>query len=142
MARMADVRSTYAKDKVTTTPERLITMLYDRLVRDLVAAEQAIADRELETSNRELQHAQAIVMELLNALDVGSWQPATQLQALYVWLMQELINANLTNDSDRVRGCRELVEPLAEAWHHAAARMAARDHSTMTVPGTSIGAAV
>ena len=82
MARMADGRALYAKDKVTTTPERLITMLYDRLSRDLVAADQAMADGDRETANLELIHAQEIVGELLGALDQKAWSGASQLAQL------------------------------------------------------------
>ena len=142
MARMADVRNAYARDKVTTTPERLVTMLYDRLVRDLVYAEQALTDGDREVANRELQHAQDIVMELVNALDIAAWPPAEQLQSLYLWIMQELINANLRKDAARVRVCRDLVEPLAEAWHAAAGRVADRARPTVIDAGRSIGAAV
>ena len=143
MARMADVRSAYASDRVTTSPERLVTMLYDRLVRDLVAAEQAIADRDVETSNRELQHAQAIVIELLHALDVKAWPAAKELSTLYSWIIEQLLQANVRKDADQVRSCRSLIEPLGEAWHQAAGRATNRTvQPGVSLPGSSIGAAV
>lgn len=143
MARMADVRSAYASDKVTTSSERLVTMLYDRLVRDLVAAEQAIVDRDVESSNHELQHAQAILIELLHALDVKAWPAAKELSTLYSWLLEQLLQANVRKDADQVRHCRELIEPLADAWHQAAARAGSRAiPQGGAAPGTSIGAAV
>jgi flagellar protein FliS len=123
MARMADVRSAYTKDKVTTTPERLITMLYDRLVRDLLAAEQAIADRDRETANAELQHAQAIIIELLHALDTNAWPAGKGLSTLYAWLIEQLLQANVRQDAEQVRTCRELIEPLCDAWHQAVATL-------------------
>lgn len=125
MARMADIRSMYDGDKVSTTPERLITMLYDRLVRDLVGAEEAIRLGARDLSNDQLVHAQEIVFELLSALDGTSWDGATALAALYTWVLGELVGANVDQDALRVAQCRALLEPLADAWHVAAAEVAA-----------------
>lgn len=143
MARMADVRAQYAQSVVTTTPERLVTMLYDRLVRDLVAGEQAIVDGDIERSNAELKHAQEIVIELLHSLDTKAWGAASQLSTLYAWLIEQLLQANVRKDAQQVRTCRELLEPLAEAWHQAAGRVAAQEHArSFADTGPSTSAAV
>lgn len=123
MARTADVRNAYASDKVVTTPERLITMLYDRLARDLVGAEAALERRDVQTAHQMLVHAQEIVFELLSALDVKAWDGAPALASLYTWLLNQLAQANLRKDVAIVTECRSLVEPLAEAWHVAASEV-------------------
>ena len=67
-------RSRYAADAVATaSPARLLIMLYDRLVRDLVTAEEAAAKGDLTTMSSELVHAQAIVLELRTSLDTTVW---------------------------------------------------------------------
>ena len=143
MARMADGRALYAREKVTTTPERLITMLYDRLIRDMVAADQAMADGNREAANLELIHAQEIVGELLAALDQKSWSGGPQLAQLYSWLLQQLLHANIHQDRELLEHCRRLVEPLAEAWHQAAGRSTASAlQQTTRTESASIGAAV
>jgi flagellar protein FliS len=126
MARMATVRNAYASDSVVTTPERLVTMLYDRLVRDLQGAEAAIERRERETAHQFLVHSQEIVFELLSALDVRSWEGAPSLSALYTWMLNTLAEANLRKDAEAVREVRALVEPLGEAWHTAANEVATK----------------
>jgi flagellar protein FliS len=143
MARMADVRNAYTKDMVTTSPERLVTMLYDRLVRDLVAGEQAIESGDVERSNDELQHAQAIVIELLHSLDVEAWSAAKELSSLYAWLIEQLLQANVRKDAQQVRQCREIIEPLAEAWHQAAGRVTSNPNRAFGNGSvTAVGAAV
>ena len=142
MARMADVRAQYSQSVVTTTPERLVTMLYDRLVRDLVAGEQAIVQGDVELSNTELKHAQEIVIELLHSLDTKMWGAASQLSTLYAWLIEQLLQANVRKDAKQVRACRELIEPLAEAWHQAAGRVAAQQTRPQPVVMPSSSAAV
>jgi flagellar protein FliS len=127
---MAAVRNAYASDAVVTTPERLITMLYDRLVRDLVSAEAAIERADRQVAHEVLVHAQEIVFELLSALDVDAWEGASSLASLYTWLLRQLVEANTTQDASQVTHCRSLVEPLAEAWHIAANEVATNAFGT------------
>lgn len=117
------MRARYASDSVgTASPARLLTMLYDRLVRDLAMAEAAIGTGQMADAHNELVHAQAIVSELASSLDVDAWEGGPGLAQLYAFVSSELIAANVAKDAARVVGCRELVEPLRDAWHQAAAQ--------------------
>ena len=109
----------------TASPARLVTMLYDRLVRDLAAAEQAIAAKDRRETDRNLRHAQDIVIELRTSLDMETWDGAAGLASIYAFLLGELIRANAQKDAARVAACRDLVQPLREAWHTAAAGLSA-----------------
>ena len=114
-------RARYADDSVSTaSPARLLVMLYDRLVRDLVTAEQSLRDGDLPAANAGLLHAQAIVLELRASLDLDVWDGAQGLADLYTFLHSELITANVRKDAERTRRCRSLVEPLRDAWRDAA----------------------
>jgi len=114
-------RSLYARDSVTTaSPARLVTMLYDRLARDLAAADTALVVPDLEVAHRELVHAQDIVHELASSLDLTVWPEGEGLAHLYAWLLERLIAANIGKNRAIVAECREIVEPLREAWHEAA----------------------
>ena len=114
-------RARYATEAVTTaSPAKLLLMLFDRLVRDLVNAEQALRDRQLSTASSELVHAQDILSELHTSLDVTAWEGAPALASLYRYLRTELVAANLHKDPVRVVQVRELVEPLRDAWRTAA----------------------
>jgi flagellar protein FliS len=114
-------RSRYATDNLATaSPARLLVMLYDRLVRDLVLAEQATREGRFATSSAELVHAQAIVLELRTNLKPDLWDGAAGLSSLYTWLYSELLTANVRKDADKIATCRALVEPLRDAWREAA----------------------
>ena len=114
-------RARYTSDAISTaSPARLLLMLFDRLVRDLVTAEDAMARRDLQVAHDQLLHAQAILQELDSSLDRTVWEGAKGLSDLYVFLHAELVAANLTKDADRVRGVRDLVEPLQQTWREAA----------------------
>jgi flagellar protein FliS len=118
-------RNRYMSNSVATaSPARLVTMLYDALVRDLVVAEQAIGEADYFATNEKLCHAQEIVIELQSGLDATAWDGGTALGALYTFLHTELVTANASKDGERVAACRRLVEPLADAWREAAAAVA------------------
>lgn len=115
------LRARYLADTVSTaSPARLLVMLYDRLLLDLSQGEAALRSGEREMASDRLIHAQDIVLELRASLDVTGWAGAPGLAQLYSYLLTELIRANVRQDADRVAGCRELVQPLAEAWRAAA----------------------
>jgi flagellar secretion chaperone FliS len=99
-------------------------MLYDRLALDLERAQKAAAAGEREAASEQLQHAQAIVLELLSSLQVDAWEGGPRLAALYNWLIGELIQANTRQDTNRISSCRQVVEPLRDAWRAAAAALA------------------
>ena len=121
MTTAAALRSRYAREAASTaSPARLVTMLFDRLVRDLLLAEAALEARDVPTTHNELMHAQAVVAELRSSLDLDAWEGAPGLAALYDWLLSELVEANVGKDAAKVVACRELVEPLRDAWHEAA----------------------
>ena len=125
-ARAAAARARYVTDTVeTVSPQRLVTMLYDALVRDLTLAEEALDGRDLRVVNDRLVHAQAIVLELQAGLDPSKWSGGPGLVRLYNYLHDELVKANVEKSSRRIAACRLLVEPLQQAWHEAAATMAA-----------------
>lgn len=121
----ASLRTRYVDDTVATaSPGKLLTMLYDRLVLDLERAETAQRAGDKGGAGPHLTHAQDIVSELASTLDVTAWDGARQLMSVYTFLLTELIGANVAGDPDRTAACRELVEPLRDAWHQAAQEVA------------------
>jgi flagellar protein FliS len=116
------LRDRYLQDSINTaSPGRLLIMLYDRLVLDLMQGEEALRAGERETAHERITHAQEIVLELRTSLDLEAWSGAPGLAGLYGFLLTELIGANIARDAGRVAACRALIEPLRDAWREAAA---------------------
>jgi flagellar protein FliS len=114
------LRARYLAEAVATaSPGQLLVMLYDRLVVDLVHAEQALAAGDREASSERLLHAQDIIVELSATLDVAAWDGAAGLIQLYGFVLVELIKANVHRDLERVIACRGLIEPLRDSWREA-----------------------
>lgn len=115
------LRAAYVSSSVDTmSPGRMIVALYERLTLDLQRAEQAIAAADPSTAHSCLIHAQAIVSELHDTLDTEQWPDARRLKDIYVFLLFELVAANVDKDTARVVSCRDLVSPLRDAWTEAA----------------------
>lgn len=111
----------YASDAAqTVSPARLVTMLYDRLVVDLASAEDAMGRRDPATVGERLGHAQEILLELHATLDLEVWPEGESLSRLYLWMVGELMQARLHDAPQQVAQCRQLLEPLRDAWHEVA----------------------
>jgi flagellar protein FliS len=97
----------------------LIIMLYDALLKDLKQAHDGLIAQEHETANRSLIRAQEIILELIASLDMSAGEIAQQLQPLYQYEYQRLLEANLRKDAGAVAEVISLVLPLRAAWAQA-----------------------
>lgn len=123
---MSAARSKYQSDGGTTaSPERLVVLLYQRLVRDLTDAEREIERNAIEPAHRALVNAQEIIDALDTALDRTSFEGAQGLGDLYDHLHDRLVMANVRKDASIVAECREMIEPLSEAWREVWGTVAA-----------------
>lgn len=114
----------YLEQQVASaSPERLLTMLYDRLLVDIDRAGAAQDGGDWIAAGSHLIHAQQIVAELNSSL-TDAWDGAADLRALYVYLTGRLIAANVNRDRAATAECRDIVAPLRDAWHQAAAELA------------------
>lgn len=83
---------------LSAPPAQLVVMLYDRLVLDMKRAEAAQLAENWSVASTNLTHAQAIVTELTSSLDLGMWDGAKDLHAIYNYLQNALIQANTNRD--------------------------------------------
>jgi flagellar secretion chaperone FliS len=114
------LRAAYVSNSVDTmSPGHMIVALYDRLTVDLERAQQAIVDSDPSTAHECLLHAQSIVSELHDSLDTEQWPAGRNLKDIYVFLLFELVNANVEKDAARVASCHSLIVPLRDAWSAA-----------------------
>lgn len=122
---LARAKQQYLEQQVASaSPERLLVLLYDRLLVDIDRAAAAQDAADWPGAGTHLTHAQWIVSELSATL-TDEWDGAEQLRAVYTYLTSQLITANLSHDREVTTECREIVAPLRDAWHQAAASVAA-----------------
>jgi flagellar protein FliS len=121
MTSIGTLRDRYRADSVVTmSPGRLIVALYERLLLDLQRGVDALVREDVAATHAALVHAQDIVGELRDSLDLDSWPAAKQLAGLYDFVLQELVTANVEKDASRVVTCHDLLVPLLDAWREAA----------------------
>jgi flagellar protein FliS len=121
MATFEAARNKYVSDSVhTMSPGHLIISLYDRVLLDCERAITAIQEHNIFDAHAALIHAQQIIDELLNSLDLKQWPGGASLAAIYRHVEGSLIDANVRKDPAPVRACRELLLPLRDAWQEAA----------------------
>lgn len=122
MTTTAALRRRYTNDSVTTaSPGQLVVLLYNRLVKDLNLALVGLERRDIEGAHRALRHAQEIVAELSSSLDLEVWPEGEGLLALYDYVQDRLVHANVTKSAALVAEALDLVEPLRDAFTRAAA---------------------
>ncbi len=109
---------------LSASPERLVVMLYDRLLLDVERGEAALTAGDFTAANEQLQHAQAIVTELASTLNVEAWEGAADLAALYAHLQTELVTANIKRDAAKAAHCKGIVSQLRDAFRGAAEKVA------------------
>jgi len=121
MTAQTHLRNRYAREAVTTaSPAKLVTMLYDRLIKDLNDAEAGLSVRDIQKTHNALTHAQDILRELHGTLDTSVWAEGENLKRIYEWSLEMLMAANVEKNLQRVVDVREVLEPLAQAWHQVA----------------------
>lgn len=127
----------------TATPERLLLMLYDGAIRFLNVAQQAMHDKQIETSHNNLLKAEAIIIELMSVLnfEIGG-DIAKNLFALYDFMYRHLVQANIKKDPQMVQEVVDLLTDLRKTWAEAAviAGQMRKDGKLGEQPGPSTGA--
>lgn len=136
----ATYASQYANTSITTAPaEKLLTMLFDRLLLDLQRGEKAFREGDTITGRAQLGHAQEILGELASSLNVEVWEGGRDLLSLYTFILTETISASNNNDADKTAKVTELVTPLAEAFKQAADVVLAQKASEAATAGVEGG---
>ena len=105
-------------DVHAATPHRLVEMLFDGLMEALAQARGAIAGGNVELKAQAVGRAVRILDEglkaALNLQDGG--RLAADLNDLYAYVTLRLTQANLRNDVKSLDECRQLIQPLQQAW--------------------------
>jgi flagellar secretion chaperone FliS len=99
------------------TREKMIVLLYEKIISDLNQAAEAINKNDRVEMTRKVNHAQRIVSELRGALDhsIGG-DIAQNLDSLYGFLFNEQLQLIIDQDVVHVFNCINVLNPLLEAW--------------------------
>lgn len=113
--------SQYQQNQVlSASPEQILIMLYDGAIRFTRQAIAALDEENLTGFCHGISKSMAIITEFSNSLDhsVGG-EIAEDLDALYNFMIRELIQANLHKDGEKLRVVERLLVDLRATWGEA-----------------------
>ncbi len=130
------IRAYRETDLQTMGKEKLIVLLYQKMIEHFDAAADSAADDRPEMARR-LGLAQRIVTELQGALDhsVGG-EIADNLAAIYGYVFHEILQMQLDQEPAHAMNCRQVLEPLLEAWRAISPGAGNRELRHRHAPGT------
>lgn len=115
---MANPYSNYQKTHVTTASrEKILLMLYEGAIRFTKQAKVAMQEKKIADKGKAISRATAILSELMATLDfkVGG-QLAADLENLYVFMIDKLIEANINNSTESLDVVENILRTLYTAW--------------------------
>lgn len=116
----------YENSVETQTKGRIVVKLYEGAISFLYQAEDGFVLKEgqkmidFEKINVNLIKAQAIITELRGSLNHNAGELAKQLETIYDYMYQTLVDANIEKNLNKVIEVRVLLEDLSKAWNQIA----------------------
>ena len=108
----------YQQTQVTTAkPEKILLMLYEGAIKFVKIANQKMRAKDVAGKGTYISKTMAIISELMNTLDhkVGG-QLAQDLENLYMFMMDRLIEANIHNRIEDLEAVERLLITLYQGW--------------------------
>jgi flagellar protein FliS len=102
---------------VTASREKILLMLYEGAIRFTKQARVAMNDKKVAEKGKAISKATAILSELMATLDfkIGG-QLAQDLENLYIFMIDKLIEANVHNKVESLDEVEKLLNTLYTAW--------------------------
>ena len=112
------MQNNYLKNQVmSASPNKLIEMLLQAAIKNIKLAQLAIEKQELAKAHEHFIKTQNILLELRTSLDEKQGgEIAEGLAALYEYMYQQLIEANIKKEVVPAQAVAELLSELLESW--------------------------
>lgn len=117
--------ASYAQSSANTaSPREIVRMAYERIITACDRAEQAERSRSgewMQTFHDETVRAQAILIELCAGLSLQHRDPevvalAEQLDRLYRYSIEQLVDSNMRKSSEPLHAVRLVTDGIRDAW--------------------------
>jgi len=117
----------------TADAGRLVLMAYEGAIQALREAEESLAAGNFEAKARLLVRAQDFLSELAAGLNPEAGELATNLRALYAYMLRTLTLVDLEGEGVRLKRVREMLEELYSAWQTIVEEPRLREASKRTL---------
>ena len=108
----------YQKTQVTTASKgKVLLMLYEGAIKFVKQAREAMKEKKIAEKGKLISKTTAILSELMATLDYKNGGAlAADLENLYIFMIDKLIEANINNDISCLDVVEELLKTLYTAW--------------------------
>lgn len=100
---------------MTASPGELTLMLYNGAIKFINQGIEAIEKNDNQGAHNAIMKAQAIIQELRVTLDEG-YDVSKQMDVLYVFVEDCLIEGNMTKEVKKLEDAREIVREFRDTW--------------------------
>ncbi len=109
--------SAYAQNHTAvTSPEKLIEMLYEGLLKFTTLAKKSIEKKDFEAKAKWINRSNDIFIELLDSLSDDKTEMTAYLAGLYMHQIKSLNEANMKNSTKELDTIIHVVKVLLETW--------------------------
>ncbi len=120
---MKNPYAAYANNAINTANKfELTLMLYEGAIKFCNQAEIAIENKDYAESNRLLQRIQDIIRELQVTLKKET-DVANDMYALYQYIFELLLDANLKKDKEKLLEAKDLIRDFRDMWKEGMEQM-------------------
>ncbi len=108
----------YAQNDVSVeSPQKLVEMLYEGVLRFNAQAKKSIKDGNIEKKVYWINRSTNIIVELITILDTNQGGTVAEyLEGLYNYQIQLLSQASIKNNIEKLDECSNVFKSLLEAW--------------------------
>jgi len=103
---------------MTASPEDLTLMLYNGAIKFINLGKLFIEEKNMEKAHYNIIRAQDIINELNITLDMN-YEISKNLRNLYTFVLDKLLDANISKDVKHLDEALEIVEGLRDTWKDA-----------------------
>ncbi len=141
MAPQTGLHSYHANGISSSSQGQLILMMYDGALQAVNQSIQSMAQKDVAGQSRYILKAQDIINELSLVLDIKQGgEVAKTLEQLYRFVLNQLIQANITSDKIYLESVIKVLSPLRDAWSRISDSSGDPELTEPTAPGTRFAA--
>ena len=121
MAPQTGLHSYQTNDITTSSQSQLILMMYDGALQAMSQSIQCMGQKDVAGQSKYILKAQDIINELSLALDMKQGGEVSKtLEQLYQFVLNQLIQANISSDKMYLESVIKVLSPLRDAWSRIA----------------------
>jgi flagellar secretion chaperone FliS len=121
MSPQTGLHSYQVNDISTSSQSQLILMMYDGALQAVNQSIQCMSQKDVAGQSQYILKAQDIINELSLALDMEQGGDVSKtLEQLYQFVLNQLIQANITSDKMYLESVIKVLSPLRDAWSRIA----------------------